>query len=75
MNSEIEAQFLNINKNKIREKLKEIGAECVKPEVLMRRVVFALGEHERKPRFEARYIYSFCALYEGAFDVDSRELC
>lgn len=46
MNSEIEAQFLNINKNKIREKLKEIGAECVKPEVLMRRVVFALGEHE-----------------------------
>ena len=36
---------------------------------------FAVGEHERKPRFEARYIYSFCALYEGAFDVDSKEYC
>jgi len=33
------------------------------------------GEHERKPRFGARYIYSFCALYEGAFDVDSSVYC
>lgn len=40
MNNEIEAQFLDINKDEIREKLASIGAECVKPEVLMQRVVF-----------------------------------
>ena len=45
MNNEIEAQFLDINKNEIRSKLKEIGAKLEKPEVLMRRVVFYTGEH------------------------------
>lgn len=45
MNNEIEAQFLDINKDEIREKLKEIGAKCVKPEVLMKRVVFDTGPH------------------------------
>jgi adenylate cyclase class 2 len=45
MNNEIEAQFLDINKDEIRAKLKEIGAALVKPEVLMRRIVFYTGEH------------------------------
>jgi len=45
MDNEIEAQFLDINKNDIRIKLKEIGAKLEKPEVLMRRVVFYTGEH------------------------------
>lgn len=45
MNNEIEAQFLDINKTEIRKKLKAIGAKCVKPEVLMRRVVFYTGLH------------------------------
>ena len=45
MNNEIEAQFLDINKDEMREKLKAIGAKCVKPEVLMKRVVFDLGQH------------------------------
>lgn len=45
MNNEIEAQFLDIDKGEIRKKLKEIGAECVKPEVLMRRFVFYTGPH------------------------------
>ncbi|MCR5832998.1 MAG: CYTH domain-containing protein [Candidatus Saccharibacteria bacterium] len=45
MHNEIEAQFLDINKDEIRAKLKAIGAECVKPEVLMRRTVFYTGEH------------------------------
>ncbi len=43
MNNEIEAQFLDIDKNEIRKKLEEIGAKCVKPEVLMKRVVFDTG--------------------------------
>lgn len=45
MKNEIEAQFLDINKDEMRAKLKEIGAECVKPEVLMKRVVFNTGPH------------------------------
>ena len=46
MNNEIEAQFLDIDKDKIRVKLDEMGARLVKPEVLMRRTVFDLGKHE-----------------------------
>ncbi len=45
MNNEIEAQFLDINKDEIRAKLKEIGATLKKPEVLMKRIVFYTGEH------------------------------
>ena len=33
MGNEIEAQFLDINKDELREKLTEIGAKLVKPEV------------------------------------------
>ncbi len=43
MGNEIEAQFLDINKDEVREKLAEIGAKLVKPEVLMRRVVFDIA--------------------------------
>ena len=46
MQNEIEAQFLDINKDKIRSKLQSIGATCVKPEVLMKRVIFDVGKHE-----------------------------
>ncbi|MBQ6461403.1 class IV adenylate cyclase [Candidatus Saccharibacteria bacterium] len=45
MNNEIEAQFLDIDKDDIRARLKKIGAELVKPEVLMKRRVFYTGEH------------------------------
>lgn len=45
MKNEIEAQFLDINKDDVRVKLSEIGAKMIKPETLMRRVVFYTGEH------------------------------
>lgn len=45
MRNEIEAQFLDIDKDAVRFKLKEIGAKLEKPEVLMRRVVFDTGKH------------------------------
>ena len=45
MNNEIEAQFLDIDKEAIRAKLKEVGAKLVKPEVMMRRVVFDIDEN------------------------------
>lgn len=33
------------------------------------------AEYKRKPRFGSVFIYSFCGLYNTAFDVDSREYC
>lgn len=45
MHHEIEAQFLEIDKAAMRRKLREIGAELVQPEVLMKRTVFYTGEH------------------------------
>ena len=33
------------------------------------------AEYKRKPRFGSIFIYSFCGLYNTAFDVDSREYC
>ena len=46
MQNEIEAQFLDINKDEIRSKLQSIGATCTKPEILMKRVVFGVSNHE-----------------------------
>ena len=45
MNNEIEASFLDVDKDDLREKLKEAGAECIKPEIMMRRTVFDSGPH------------------------------
>ena len=45
MKNEIEAQFLDIDKDSMRAKLKEIGAVLKRPEVMMRRVVFNIDEH------------------------------
>lgn len=44
MPPEIEATFIDINKNKLREKLRQAGARLVQPEILMRRVVFDVDE-------------------------------
>lgn len=40
MSTEIEAKFININKEEIRKKLNSIGAVLTKPERLMRRKTF-----------------------------------
>ena len=45
MHNEIEAQFLEINKNEMRQKLRAVGAKLTKPEILMKRTVFYTGEH------------------------------
>ncbi len=42
MDIEYEATFLNVDKNDIREKLKDISATLIKPEYLQKRVVFNL---------------------------------
>ena len=45
MKNEIEAQFLDIDKDIVRQKLKKLNATLEKPETLMRRTVFYTGEH------------------------------
>ena len=45
MKNEIEAQFLDIDKDVIRQKLEKLGAGLEKPETLMRRTVFYTGKH------------------------------
>lgn len=45
MKPEIEATFLDINKDELREKLKKLGAKLLVPERKMKRVVFDQGEH------------------------------
>lgn len=45
MNNEIEASFLDIDKDSYRAKLEAAGAECIKPEIMMRRTVFDSGPH------------------------------
>lgn len=45
MGNEIEAKYINIDKDEIRKKLAEIGAVLTKPECKMRRVVFDTGPH------------------------------
>jgi len=42
MQIEYEATFPNINKNKVRQKLKQAGAKLVRPEFLQKRVTFNL---------------------------------
>lgn len=46
MHTEIEAQFLDVNKDKLRRQLQELGAELVQPEILMPRTIFDLGPHQ-----------------------------
>jgi len=44
---EFEATFSNVDKEEIRQKLKELGAKLVKPEFQMRRFTFNLHSNER----------------------------
>ena len=45
MDLEIEATFVDIDKDKLRVKLNAIGAKLIQPETLMRRVVFNVNAH------------------------------
>lgn len=46
MNNEIEAQFLNIDKNEMRKKLEAAGGKLVQKEIKMKRVIFDAGKHQ-----------------------------
>lgn len=42
---EIEATFINIDKDQLRAQLKELGAKLLQPEILMRRTIFNIDDH------------------------------
>lgn len=42
---EIEATFINIDKDQLRAQLKELGAKLLQPETLMRRTIFNIDDH------------------------------
>jgi len=51
MKTEIEAKFLDINQDEMRQKLKSIGAICKQPMQLMRRMTFATPEMKKRNGF------------------------
>jgi len=54
MQTEYEATFINVDKDEIREKLKQVGAVLIKPEILMKRYTFHLPEGHDRPGTFAR---------------------
>jgi adenylate cyclase class 2 len=81
MDIEYEAKFLNINKDKIRTKLKEIGAKLVQAEVLQKRVVFELPKgHEIKGgwlrvRDESDKVTMSLKVVDGEKIKNQKEIC
>ena len=75
MDTEIEAKFLNIDKNKLRKLLKNIGAELVQPERIMQRAaeVAALAD-ELGFQMEKAYYGSVEIVYQQDFDVTEDEI-
>ncbi|MDD4990245.1 MAG: CYTH domain-containing protein [Candidatus Pacebacteria bacterium] len=84
MQTEYEATFINIDKDKIREKLKAVGAVLNKPEVLMKRYTFNLAKGvDLKDRFARvrdegdKITLSFKIVGERGFKniEDQKEIC
>ena len=81
MNIEYEAKFLDVDKNKIRTKLKEIGAKLVQSEYMQKRVVFELPKgHEIKGgwlrvRDEGNKITLSLKVVDGQKIENQKEIC
>lgn len=69
MNIEIEAKFLNVDIEKVRQQLKELGAVCEQPMRLMRRVVIETAElHKKNGYLRVRDEGDRCTLTYKQFD-------
>ena len=83
MKIEYEATFINIDKEKIRKKLKEVGAKLVKPEFLQRRVVFNLPKGQEikggwgwlRVRDESDKITMSLKVIDGNKIENQKEIC
>jgi len=81
MNIEYEATFLNVDKNKIRNQLRKIGAKLIKPNFLQKRVVFSLPQGHEIPggwlrvRDEQDKITMSLKVINGDKIEDQKEIC
>ena len=81
MKTEFEATFININKDEIRAKLKEVGAILKRPEFMQRRVVFRLPKgHEidggwLRVRDEGDKVTMSLKIINGEKIEDQKEAC
>lgn len=81
MQIEYEATFINVNKDEIREKLRAAGAKLVKPEYMMKRVVFELPVGHEIPggwlrvRDEQDKITMSLKVVDGDKIHDQKEIC
>jgi adenylate cyclase, class 2 len=81
MEIEYEATFININKDEVRSKLKEIDAKLVKPEFLQKRVVFNLPKDNKikggwmRVRDEGDKVTMSLKIIDGDKIHDQKEIC
>jgi adenylate cyclase class 2 len=81
MDTEYEATFLNINKDEIRERLKNAGALLLRPEYLQKRIPFHLPREKRSPgkwlrvRDEGNKITLSLKSVDGDKIENQKELC
>ncbi|MEK7567455.1 MAG: CYTH domain-containing protein [Patescibacteria group bacterium] len=54
MNIEYEATFVDVNKDDVRKRLKEVGAQLIRPEYLQKRIPFHLPKEKRSDNAWAR---------------------
>ena len=81
MEIEYEATFININKQDIKEKLRKIGAELIRPEFLQKRIVFNLPKERKikggwvRVRDEGDKITMSLKIVDGAGIKSQKEIC
>ncbi len=80
MQVEYEATYLNINRDEMSEKLKEIGAKLVRPEFMQKRIPFYFPNHDDKEdrfirvRDEGDKITMTLKIFEGDKIEDQKEI-
>ena len=81
MRIEYEATFINIDKNEVRERFRQAGAELVRPEYLQKRIPFYLPKEKRsknswlRVRDERDKITLSLKVIDGDKIEDQKELC
>ena len=81
MEIEYEATFININKQDIKEKLRKIGAELIRPEFLQKRIIFNLPKERKikggwaRVRDEGDKITMSLKIVDGTGIESQKEIC
>jgi adenylate cyclase class 2 len=81
MNIEYEATYPNVSKDNVRDKLREVGAKLIKPEFMMKRIVFELPAGHEIPggwlrvRDEGDKITMSLKIVDGDKIENQKEIC